>query len=349
MKQKDKKINKAENDKKILANSVTILELQISKLKSDTSVKYDRASTVSKESANKIKSLEEENANLKSNLSSMQMDINEKNSKIAQLDTMNTRLFTHNNHLTELCSKGNLFEAPMETDSEVETVPRIDESDDDHKKNKINKKCYFFEKGKCTKPDCSYIHPKRVCKKHNQGNCELGIKCSDSHPRLICKHWLRGNCSKGESCPQRHSDQKKTSPSKAQTDQKNNTNNVNTSGNSSDNEQLVNAVKEGFKSQNDFLANTLKAKQTTPGAQGLSVNAGRAYGVPPAYQGLSPMSQLNHLQHGQVFQGQNHQVQAQVHHQPALPQNQYTQVIPQQQMMTTLYPYQMDGNMFQNM
>ena len=69
------------------------LEEQINNLKSDTSAKYDRATTMSKDNS----------------ISIMQSDITDKNSRIAQLDTINTRLYTHNNHLTELCTKGKLF------------------------------------------------------------------------------------------------------------------------------------------------------------------------------------------------------------------------------------------------
>ena len=50
----------------------------------------------------------------------MQEEIADKSNKIAQLDAINTRLYTHNNNLTYLCSKGKLFKKEVEIDSERE-------------------------------------------------------------------------------------------------------------------------------------------------------------------------------------------------------------------------------------
>ena len=44
----------------------------------------------------------------------MQSDIADKNSKIAQLNTVNVKLSTQNNYLTELCAKDRRFEKVIE-------------------------------------------------------------------------------------------------------------------------------------------------------------------------------------------------------------------------------------------
>merc|ERR1712030_64879 len=122
----------------------------------------------------------------------MQADIADKNSKIAQLDTRNTRLFTHNNHLTELCSKGKLFkkeekEAESEEEEEIEEKRgkrEIEEYSEQERKPKS--KSMWHERTKCNREECKFHHPRKVCTKYNQDNCELGDYCKDNHPKKSC-------------------------------------------------------------------------------------------------------------------------------------------------------------------
>ena len=73
-----------------------------------------------RESNRKIVNLSEENDKLKNNISGMRAEIADKSNKIDQLDTINTKLYKHNNNLAELCSKGKLLEKEKEKDRERE-------------------------------------------------------------------------------------------------------------------------------------------------------------------------------------------------------------------------------------
>merc|ERR1712074_179092 len=98
-------------------------------------------------------------------ISIMQSDITDKNSRIAQLDTINTRLYTNNNHLTELCIKGKLFD--KEERSEERGGKRETE---EHNEQRNRQKCLWHEKSKCNREDCKFCHPRKVCKNYNQEN-----------------------------------------------------------------------------------------------------------------------------------------------------------------------------------
>ena len=79
------------------------------------SAKYDKITASAKENNKKIKDLKDENDKLKNNINLMQTAITERNNKIAQIEIMNTRLYTHNNHLTELYARGKLIGKGEET------------------------------------------------------------------------------------------------------------------------------------------------------------------------------------------------------------------------------------------
>ena len=38
-------------------------------------------------------------------------------------------------------------------------------------------KCLWHENAKCSREDCKFRHPRKVCKNYNQENCELGENC----------------------------------------------------------------------------------------------------------------------------------------------------------------------------
>jgi len=113
-----------------------------------------------------------------------------------------------------------------------------------------------------------------VCKNYNQDNCELGENCIDNHPKKNCTYWIRGNCNRGYNCPLRHSEQKReNSPQKEYPrirEIKENNTEEQTAKYESKVEQMVNAVKEGFKSQNDLLSTTLKG--TNQEQQNIPIN-----------------------------------------------------------------------------
>merc|ERR1712105_239675 len=118
----------------------------------------------------------------------MGSDITDKNSRIAQLDTTNTRLYTQYNHLTELCTKGKLFIKEEEREAETEDEGERSEErgikreteECNEQRSKQKSKCLWHEKARCNRKDCKYRYPRKVCKNYNQENCEHGENCTDN-------------------------------------------------------------------------------------------------------------------------------------------------------------------------
>ena len=98
---------------KILAKSVSSLEEQVNNFKKDSSDKFQKVSATSKENSSKLKNIQDENSVLKNNLQHLQIEINDKNGKIALLETLNTRLDAQNKNLIEICMKNNLFNSSI--------------------------------------------------------------------------------------------------------------------------------------------------------------------------------------------------------------------------------------------
>merc|ERR1712030_179275 len=167
----------------------------------------------SKDNNKKIKDLKEEYEKLKNSISIMQSDITDKNSRIAQLDTINMRLYTHNNHLIQLCTKGKLFVKEEEKEAESEDEDERNEErgikreteERNEQRSKQKAKCLWHEKARCSRENSKFRHPRKVCKNYNQENCERGENCTDNHPKKNCTYWIHGNCNRGYNCPLRHS------------------------------------------------------------------------------------------------------------------------------------------------
>ena len=70
------------------------------------------------------------------------------------------------------------------------------------KRQKI--KCQWHEKGRCSRDDCKFRHPRKVCKDYNQDQCKLGNNCVNNHPKKECTFWNQVNCKKGEECNLKH-------------------------------------------------------------------------------------------------------------------------------------------------
>ena len=129
-----------------------------------------------------MRDLREENEELKDRINAMNNEINEKNKKIAQLDTMNMRRATYNNYATELHTRGKLSEEEKEGESEEDELSELtgerrptEEYNGQERKQKI--KCSWHEKGGCNKEECKFRHLKKVCKYYNQDYCKYGDKC----------------------------------------------------------------------------------------------------------------------------------------------------------------------------
>jgi len=90
----------------------------------------------------------------------------------------------------------------------------------------------------------------------------MGEKCQDNHPRKNCTKWNHGTCNRGYNCTLRHAEhaeqRRENPPKNEQTKTKEKNMEKPITEYESKLEQIVEAVKEGFKSQNDFLSNTQK-------------------------------------------------------------------------------------------
>jgi len=64
-----------------------------------------------------MRDLREKNEELKDRINAMNNEIDEKNKKIAQLDTMNMRRATYNNYTAEVHTRGKLSEEEKEGES----------------------------------------------------------------------------------------------------------------------------------------------------------------------------------------------------------------------------------------
>ena len=233
------------------------------------------------------KELREENKKLKSSISCMQSDIADKNSKIAQLTMANVKLATQNSHLTEISTKNKLYKKERGTESEEEDEEseirngkrRAEERKGQRKRQRPNEqekrwkiKCQWHEKGKCNRYECKFRHPRKVCKNYNQDYCELGNKCADNHPKKECTLWTQGECKKGEECNLKHTVKRdENSPQTEQNSSKESNTDEKTSENECEHdlglEYIVNAVKQGFRMQNDILISTAQTIQTNQYAQ----------------------------------------------------------------------------------
>ena len=85
-----------------------------------------------------------------------------------------------------------------------------------------------------------------VCKDYKQNKCEWGNQCNDKHPENRKNSPQKGQCKQKARHKKKENEQNKC-PTKVRLNMK----------------KLVNAVKEGFKTQNEFLVHTIKGNSQT--------------------------------------------------------------------------------------
>jgi len=123
------------------------------------------------DSDKKNENIRDENDMMKNNIGLMQTEIVEKNSRIAQLETTNTKLYTQNNRLTDLCFGRKLVEKDIETGIKEEDVKKRGETEENREQKKrtnTQTKCYYNENTKCIKESCTFRHARKVCNNYNQ-------------------------------------------------------------------------------------------------------------------------------------------------------------------------------------
>ena len=127
--------------------------------------------------------------------------INQKNGRICELETTNTRLQLMYNHAKET--------------KDTAAVDAKDTTKDETKDNKklspgkptpAKVKCVYENSGNCRNTKCNFIHPKKTCQAHcRYGSCPSESICEHRHPSKVCFNLQHsGFCSDGDRCRMRH-------------------------------------------------------------------------------------------------------------------------------------------------
>ena len=166
----------------------------------------EKVKKISKQLIEKQKELKIEKANVKAKESAekaLQLSINEKNTKISQLEIANTRLqsmFEHAKELGQKNSKPNdeSGKSKKENDPKEPVEPEA---------KKQNAKCFYENNGTCRDADkCKFVHPKKTCQAFSKlGSCAQENLCDHRHPRKVCPRLQStGYCPGGDRCRDRH-------------------------------------------------------------------------------------------------------------------------------------------------
>jgi len=100
-------------------------------------------------------------------------------------------------------------ESEDEDERSEERGEKREAEEGNEQRNRQKAKCLWHEKAKCSREDCKFRHPRKVCKNCYQENCKLGENYIDNHPRINCPYWIHSNCNRGYNCPLRHSEQRR--------------------------------------------------------------------------------------------------------------------------------------------
>ena len=132
----------------------------------------------------------------------MRTDNEEKNNKIVQLESkLNENKAGKNKEIVTRSEK-------KDEGGDKEREEREKEREKEEQ-NRKKCKCYWHEKSKCKRDECTFRHPTKVCRDYNKNGCEKGKYCDNNHPRKKCTYWLRGVCNKGDSCTYSHADNRR--------------------------------------------------------------------------------------------------------------------------------------------
>jgi len=113
IKTRDERLRRVEADSNVQEKSIADLKKQINKLKNGMNMNI-RNETATTNSNKKTVNIRDENEMMKNNIGVMKIEIVEKNRRIAQLETTNTKLYTQNNCLTDLCFRRKPAERDIE-------------------------------------------------------------------------------------------------------------------------------------------------------------------------------------------------------------------------------------------
>ena len=177
---------------------------------------------------NELKASKKEKNDLKANLAKLQLDMNVKNNKIADLEAQNVKVNDFNNKMYDICKSKGVFDVledanKKELDSQSKTYKESHESRHGnrpkHLKDKSNnapnetENCWFYENGFCRQGvKCAFNHPSVMCLQFwSHGECDKGNQCIKRHPVQICTKYLNNSCIAGKNCVNQHPKNSKSS------------------------------------------------------------------------------------------------------------------------------------------
>ena len=197
MKQKDKKISENQNDLKSFVDKLAALENQVKGTEDNATGKYKNVTNELNEKKKDLKKTKDDLDNANKRVGEFQGTMNQKNSKICELEATITRLQLMYDHVKELKSKN-----ASNDEQQEDNLKHVDSGS----KVSPKKKCSFENSGNCRKSNCSYLHPKKTCQAHSKyGSCPSESICEHRHPSGICYHLQHGGfCHEGEKCRMRH-------------------------------------------------------------------------------------------------------------------------------------------------
>ena len=225
LKGKDALIRELKEGKVILANELKDAQEKLNGSGGNHSIeKCIKLTKDLKNKTNECKAVEKENKELKESLSKFQIEMNQRNNKVAEIEAQNVRLNELNNKLFEISKSSGIFKNLEETNRKEVDAQKIvfEENPKVHTRHgnkpkhvkekagsfhpKATEKCYFYENGFCRKgAQCSFNHPSTMCKSFwSYGDCDNGVQCPDRHPLQVCIKYLNNTCIQGDKCVYQH-------------------------------------------------------------------------------------------------------------------------------------------------
>ena len=137
----------------------------------------------------------------------LQKSLNEKNGKISELETANTRLEMICAHTKEINDKNQTAKKPaVNANEKVKTVD-VEGPSEKEPSNKATTKCFYENNGDCRDQErCKFLHPKKTFQSFSKlGSCPQESLCEHRHPQKICFRLQNtGYCPSGDRCRKRH-------------------------------------------------------------------------------------------------------------------------------------------------
>ena len=157
----------------------------------------DRVKKVTKQLNDKQKELKNVQSALKKKECAekeFQKSLNDKNVKISELESTNTRLQMMLDHTKELGESKNRSKHLVDAKKTADDVKQPPTQ---------SQKCFYENNGTCREQaKCKYPHPKKTCQDFSKlGSCSQESLCEHRHPRKVCPRLQNtGYCATGDRC-----------------------------------------------------------------------------------------------------------------------------------------------------